>query len=487
MTDSNRVRVAAVKEVTLGTTPATPRMRTTRDTGEGLSWSPDFFTSAERRSDRMRADPAKINETNGGTLNWEQSYPAALSAQSALLESAMLSTWTETPGRDNDGTADSVITDIGTTANTLTCTTGAAFVIGHLVQTTGFTTAANNTVARVTTGGATSYVATAGGYVAEAVPPAAARAKVVGCAGIAGDIVATATGLTCTALSFTGVGIVVGMWIKIGGTAAGDRFATAACNGWARVTAVSATAITLDNRPAGWTTDTGATKTIKLWFGDVIRNGTTLLGLSIERGFLAQTTPTYIVHKGMCVDQLTTDITTEQGVTGTFTFMGMSASESTSALSGATYASAPTGTVMTANASVGEVRIGGSLSASPNWVRSVKLNLANNLRRKTAVGTVGAVDIGTGQNSVTGSVETYFGSDALLAAAMAGTVSSLSARATANSQALIQTLPRITMTSAAANASAINSDVLLSMDFEASIDSTTNCQIQYDRVEYFEA
>ena len=36
MTDANRVRVALVKETTLGSLPSTPRMRTTRDTGEGL-------------------------------------------------------------------------------------------------------------------------------------------------------------------------------------------------------------------------------------------------------------------------------------------------------------------------------------------------------------------------------------------------------------------------------------------------------------------
>jgi hypothetical protein len=33
-------------------------------------------------------------------------------------------------------------------------------------------------------------------------------------------------------------------------------------------------ALTLDNKPAGWGTDSGAGKTIKVWFGDQIRNGT---------------------------------------------------------------------------------------------------------------------------------------------------------------------------------------------------------------------
>lgn len=488
MTDSNRVRVAAIREATLGTTPASPRFRTVRDTGEGLEWNPEFFSSNERRSDRMRPDGAKINEMVGGTLSWEQYYPAPFSAQSLFMESALCASWTSTPERDNDGTADSVITDVATTGGgTVTVTTGAAFVIGHLVQQTGFTAAANNTVARVTTGGATSYVCSGGSFATEAAPPATARVKVVGVEGASGDIVATSTGLTSTTMNFVNMGIVVGMWLKLGGTAAGTQFSgTAANNGWARVAAVTANAITLDNRPTGWAGDTASGKTIRIFFGDILRNGTTLLGQTVERTFLGQTTPTYIRQAGMVVDQLSTDIVTEAGITGQFTFMGMSGSQSTSLLSSATYAAAPTGTVMTANVSVGEIRIGGSAASSPNWVRRVSTQLANNLRRKTAVGTVGAVDIGVGSCDVTGTVETYFGSNSLLATAMADTVSSLSHRVGSGGQWLVETKPRVKFTSSTANAGGPDQDVVLSLDYEASLDTLTNCHIQYDRLEWVE-
>lgn len=486
MTDSNLTRVALIKETTLGTLPSTPRMRIARITGEGLNYAPQFFTSQELRSDRMRPDPVKINEETGGDFSFEWSYPPPLSAASAIIESAMLSTWTETNSRDNDGTADSVITDIGTTANQLTCTTGTAFVIGQLVRTTGFTTAANNTVAKVTTGGATSYVASAGGYVAEAAPPATARAKVVGCEGVAADIVATATGLTCTTLSFTGVGITVGMWIKIGGTTAGQQFATAANNGWARVTAVSATAITLDNRPAGWSSDTGTGKTIRLFFGDRIINGTTLLGLSIEKGFLGQTTPTYVLQKGNAVDQLSLDATTGGAVTGSAALLGMTSSQGTSA-NGSTYAAAPTGLVFTSNVSVASITIGGTSVGSPAWARSFQMQLANNLRRITAVGNVGAVSIGKGALAVTGQVEVYFGNNTLFASLLAGTATDIVARFTASSQAFITELPRVTFTGGSPNAGGQDQDVTLPMTFEASIDtSVTNSMCVMHRLEYFE-
>jgi hypothetical protein len=276
------------------------------------------------------------------------------------------------------------------------------------------------------------------------------------------------------------------MWLKFGGTTVGTQFATAGNNGWARVTAVSANAITLDNRPSGWGADVGTGKTIRIFFGDLLRNGVTLLGQTLERTFLAQAAPTYIRQAGMVVDQLSTDVVTEAGITGQFTFVGMSGSQSTTLLSGATYIAPPTGTVMTANVSVGDIRIGGTASGTPNWVRRVSTQLANNLRRKTAAGVVGAVDIGVGSCDVTGTVETYFGSNSLLAAAMADSVSSLSHRAGSGGQWLVETKPRVKFTKSAANAGGVDQDVMLMLDYEASFDTLTNCHIQYDRLEYVE-
>jgi hypothetical protein len=487
MTDSNRLRLSVVKEATLGTLPGTPRMRTARLTGESLAWAPQFFTPAELRADRMSADPVKVNERNDGGINFEWSYPDSNSALAAFIESAMFSSWVNTPERDNDGTADSVITDIGTTANTLVCTTGAAFGIGHLARTTGFSTAANNTVARVTTGGATSYVAIGAGYVAEVAPPAAARVKVVGLEGAAADITATATGLTTTALNFTTLGIVPGMWLNIGGTATVNKFATAANNGWARVAAVAANglSLTLDNRPVGWGADVGTGKQIRIFFGDRIINGTTRLGLSIERSFLGQTVPTHILQKGMVVDRLSLDATSEQAITGALAFMGMVGSQGTVA-NGTTYAAATTGLVLTASVSVGSILLSGTALGSPNWVRSLKVDVANNLRPITAVGSVGAVSIGAGEVGVTGSLETYFGDNTLVAAQFAGTIGAIAARATANNQAVCWTLPRVIFGEGSPNAGGKNQDVVLPLTFTASADSTTSSEFDIQRLEYFE-
>lgn len=486
MTDSNRLRLTTVRETTLGTTPNTPRMRTARITGESLAYAPQFIQSAELRADRMNADPIKINEQNQGAINFELSYPEADSPMADLLQSTMFSTWVNTPTFDNDGTADSVITDAGTVANTYAVVSGGTAVkVGHLVRATGFGQPANNQIFRAASSTGTTIVGTALGLAAETVPAAAAKLKVVGFQGAAADITATASGLGSTLLDFTTLGLIVGQWIKIGGTAAGDKFATALLNDWARITAIAATALTLDNLPVGWGVDAGTGKTIKVWFGDQIKNGVAMTSLSIERGFMGQTVPTYIVQRGMVVAQASVAWTTEQLITGSFTMNGLTGSQSTTSLDAVPDA-ATTNAVMSANVNVGRIAESGSAVGSPNWIRSLTANINNNLRMKTAVGSVGAVDIGVGEIGIDVNLETYFGDNTLLAKLLAGTVGNLNCRSAKNSQAVVMALPRLTFTGGSPSAGGKNQDVTLPLTAMPSIDTLTNAQLIFDRLPYYE-
>jgi len=225
MSSSNRTQVASVKEVTLGTTPNTPRMRARRTSGEGLKWVPTFVDSEEIRADRMKAPPIKTGEDSNGDIKFELSYPFPNTPLSTDIESAMYNAWVETNSRDNDGTADSVITAVATTNEVLTATTGANFVAKELYRLTGFGVAGNNGVFKCTTGSATIPRFIGAGLTDEAVPPAAARAKCVGFIGDSGDINATSTGLSSTTTDFTTfTWLVPGKWIKIDSTTAGMGF-----------------------------------------------------------------------------------------------------------------------------------------------------------------------------------------------------------------------------------------------------------------------
>ncbi|MBP7339093.1 phage tail tube protein [Niveispirillum sp.] len=489
MTDSNRLRLTGVRQNTFGVTPNTPRMRTMRVTGEGLSYKPVFETPGDIRPDRMNADPIKVGETSNGPINYELHYPVPSSILAENIASAFQADWVDTPTRDNDGTADSVITDIGTTANTIAFTTGASYVVGHLVRTSGFATAGNNSLFPVTTGGATSLVSSGASFTAEAAPPAAARVKVVGFQGTSGDITAAAGGLASTTLNFTTLGLSPGQWIKIGGTGAAFRYATEALNTLVRVTGVAANLLSLDNLPSGWTTDAGTGKTIRVFFGDRIKNGTASIALTFERGFMGQGTPGYVVNETMQVNQWQQQVQSRQKVTGSFDYVGLTGSVSTTSLDSVpddapSIAAYP---IMAAGANVGRIAENGVALTSPNWVKSASFTVNNNLRTKEAADSVASVDIGSGEAAMTVSLETYFGSTTLYAKMLAGTATNASYRVIKGNQAMVFAWPRLTITDGSPNASGKNQDVMLPLTLQASYDSLTGAQMTLDRFEYYEA
>lgn len=488
MTSTNRIQLAVVRESTPGVTPNTPRMRKARITSETLSFAPEYVDPDEIRDDRMLGDPIKVMQASSGAVNFELSYPEDGSPMSEFYRSAFFNPWVNTPTFDNDGSADSVITNVVDSTDTFTVTAGGAAVkAGHLVRASGFLNAANNIIFRAASSTGTTIVGTSLSLVDESAPAATAKLKVVGFQGEAGDITATSTGLGSTALDFTTLGLAVGQWVKIGGTATGDKFATAGCNDWARITAIAATALTLDHLPAAWATDAGTGKTIKVWFGDYIRNGTTPTSLTLERGFLGQTVPTYIVNTGMQVGELQHSITSRQKITGSASFTGMGGGQSTTALD-ASPDPVTTGLVMAANANVGRLYENGGRLTSPNWAMSLNFTLNNNLRTNESVDEASPVAVREGECTVTGTLNTYFGDNSLLAKFYAGTPTSLATRVDKGGQALVFAFPRVTYRSEGnPNATGKNADAMLPVGFQSSKDALIGAHITLDRFAYFEA
>lgn len=493
MASSNRAQVVSVKETTVGTTPATPRMRLRRVNSENISLVPTFTASNEMRSDRMQSDVIRIGKQSGGSVAYDMVYPFPDSPNDVDLQSAFYNTFTKTAERDNDGTADSVITGVATSGTVITVTTGTAFVAGQLVRCSGFGVAGNNGVFKCSTGSATVPAFTGSGITDEAAPPAAARMKVVGFQGASGDITATATGLGSTALNFTTLGLAVGQWIKIGGSATADKFATAALNGTARITAITATALTLDHLPTGWTTDSGTSKTIKVWFGDYIYNGTTQIGQSIETGFLGQGTPNYRLTPGMVVAQASFAFELNQPIVATMTYQGMGGTWSTSAQDASpdaalTIAGYPP---FVNRVHVSRMTEGGATIGSPNFIRSLTINLNNNSTMIESIDAEAAQGIEGHSFEVTGSLTPYFGNNALLTKYLAGTATSIASYVynSATNQAVLFSLPRVIYAGdGSPNATGRNVDVMLPLSFTASKDETvTNCMAWFQRFEYVEA
>lgn len=161
-------------------------------------------------------------------------------------------------------------------SGTITHTTiTAAIPAGRLIINRAWSIAGNNGLKVVGASG-TATTTNVTGMVAET-PTQAQHASTMVCghrAAVAGDVQLNASGnLISTTLDFTTLGLTVGQWLKIGGSASGNQFATTAYNGTARVIGIAANLITLDRR--SWTVasaDTGSGKNIDLYFGRFIRN-----------------------------------------------------------------------------------------------------------------------------------------------------------------------------------------------------------------------
>lgn len=483
MTDSNLVQLAYVKETTWGVTPTTPQMQVLRYTGESINFEIQTTASAEIVTDRQTTDLILTGARNSGGYNFELSYKQ----HDDFFASALMSNWQKTPEKSNGGVADSVITAVTNSTSTFTVVSGGtAFVFGHLAQFSGFGNATNNKVGKITSSTATAIVTNAT-LADEAIPPGNALIKVVGFEGATGDISATSTGLHSAALDFTTLGILVGSLIKIGGSATGNRFATAVLNDWARVIAVTQNDITLDHRPDGWTTDAGSGKAIRVFFGDTLSNGVTVISFTMEKGFLGQTVPNYLVFTGETVDQMSLQIQPGSVVSGSFTLMGKSANAATTSPLDSTPDAPKSGEVINAVSDVGMIAFNGSRVAGPNYIQRFEITTSNNLRDRTAVSVFGLVGVGTGRLNVTGGLTTYFGDATIWNKLVNNENVSLAVVNVKNNQAYAFQLPRVKLSGGTPNANASDQDVVIEANVVALKDTVlTQKTIIINRLDYVE-
>jgi hypothetical protein len=89
MTDTNRVSLYLLPEVTWGTTPSAGAWETLRFTGESLQLNVDTSNSAEIRADRNLQDIIRTSENVSGDINFELSHGTF----DSLLEGLMMSSW----------------------------------------------------------------------------------------------------------------------------------------------------------------------------------------------------------------------------------------------------------------------------------------------------------------------------------------------------------------------------------------------------------
>lgn len=92
MSSSNLMALRHIKEVTYGTTPATPALATVRYTGESLTYGVETVVSNEIRSDRNQTALIPSSAQSSGDIQFEFAY----SSFDELIAAALAGAWTGT-------------------------------------------------------------------------------------------------------------------------------------------------------------------------------------------------------------------------------------------------------------------------------------------------------------------------------------------------------------------------------------------------------
>lgn len=480
MSDTNRVAIGIVEESTFGVVPSSPAFQSLRITGTpNLAYEPQTIVSNEIRSDRQVADLILVGAQAGGDIGMEMSFAAF----DTILEAALDNTWTRAGYKKNlaSGTP---ITEVTAADDTFAVASGgASFIAKGILWTRGFTKNVNNGTDGVVSAGAnggihlivsstaTTVVVSSG--LADETPPAGAEMSLVGIWPATSDISATSGAVdyitSAGDIDFTDFPIAVGDWIKIGGGAdyPDYNFTTAANNGWCRVSAISATQLTFDVVPSGWTTDAGTGKSVMIFFGDKITNGTTKKSYSIERQFQDHSPVTYELFTGMVLNTFNLNAPSKAIVTATANWMGKDAEVSNTRTASASDLSAPTADVMNTSSNVGRIASNGVAIASPNYITEVNIQINNNRRRQDAVGELGSVGIGSGEFNISGNHNTYFGNKSLLEELINNTATSFDMRFSKNNQVMLFDLPNVKYSSGSPDVGGKNQDVFLNLGFQA--------------------
>lgn len=342
----------------------------------------------------------------------------------------------------------------------------SGFVVGGLIKGSGFTNAANNGLNVITTVNSNTSVEVADGQLVTETPPAGAYIQVVGVEGTAGDIDVDAAGdlpaLTSTTLDFTTLGLVVGQWIFVGGDSAGTRFSTAQNNGFKRIRAIAANRLTLDKSVQQMSTEASTTETIRIFFGDVLRNET---GTSIKRrsyhiertlGAPDDANPSQIQSeylRGAIPNEFTINIPTANLVNVDFTFVAIDHNQRTGA-DGPLQSNVQNpqkADVYNTSSDFSRIKMAtvSDTNEAPTplfaFITEASIAINNNLSPNKAVGVLGAFDVTAGTFQVSGNITAYFGNVAAVQAVRGNADITLDMAIVKNNTGIVIDIPLVSL------------------------------------------
>lgn len=482
MSDTNRVVLRAIEESTPGTTPATPAFFEVPSSGQpDLGFSPETVTSNLIRDDRQVSDLILVGGEAGGDNNSE----LAFEVHDRIYPGLFFNPFQSRLKYRNYAAAAAQITAVGASAYTVTNQGGPA-VQNDIVRAENFANAANNGFKIVDAGATTTSVPiVGGGLTVEASPPTTARLVVVGRRAAAADIVAATSPnrITSTTLDFTTLSLQPGDLLVLRGT--GGTW-PATNDGFCRVLSVAANSLVFDQVPTGWAADPGTGATVDFYLGERIVNGVTRQAYTLEREFSDHSPVTYQYLRGFQPDQHVLTAASQSIVEVNTTFAGRTAPlQDSGRFAGATTLPTPPFQVLNSSSNVAKLLRGGVSvlsDATKNYITELSLTINNNLRRKNAVGFLGAADIGAGEFNVTGSLSSYFDDKSIADQVVNNTETSLQAVFQDSAlHVVVYDIPRLKWSEGRPEVPGKNDDVIINPNFQALRDNVFGYTMKYMR------
>lgn len=319
-----------------------------------------------------------------------------------------------------------VMTAITAAADDYTAAAGLAGVVsGDLVLAEGFGVSANNGIKTANGTSTGTALSVSDSLLDEASPPAAAKLTLIGHQFAATDISIVMNGnlprLTSAAVTMTTLPVIVGEWMFVGGDLTGEAFALNAPF-FGRVAAIAATYIEFDKTSGTCVADAGTGKTIRVFYGSVIRNEPLPADIKrrtyqVERTLGADGSGTmseYLV--GAVANELTLNVAQADKVTIDLSFTAVD-NEQRSGATGVKSGTRPSLVPENAyNTSSDFSRIKLSLVDATNaattplfaFATELTLSINNNVTPNKAVGVLGAFDTSAGTFEVSGNLTVYF-------------------------------------------------------------------------------
>ncbi len=202
-----------------------------------------------------------------------------------------------------------------------------------------------------------------------------------------------------------------------------------------------------------------------------ISNGVTQASYTMERTYRTGEAEVFREYlRGMVPGTFSMSASASSIVESSFSFIGQTQSF-TSAIP-ATRPTAPAFSVYNAASNVATIAIGGE-AMGDNFVMEASIEIENNLRERNALGTLGAISVGAGEFSVTGSLNTYFNDSTLIQKVIDNSETSLTLGFNSGDESILFFLPRVKFSEGTPDVSGKNEDVMAAISFQAILDETT--------------